>query len=315
MSDASTPEGAFSAQARAAVHGAIASLDLVRAGFTGAPVSEEVLTRILEAAHRAPSVGAPQPWDFLVLTGQRQRRRIRDLAAAQRAAHLPPTRGGQSTPQDQEVEAIVSSSLNLVVTCDPTRSGPDGRGRSANAGSAVVSAALAVQNLCLAARAEGIGAGWVRFVDTDELVDELGLPPYVEVVAYLCLGPVESFPKAPDTEPGVPTRRPLSWAVHHGSWGVRHLPGGEPVSLIEETIGAIEPPSEEAMAEAPGRSGRSPAAMHPSDSSRTSGSGSVGRMPCARPRSPSPSRWRSSPGTTGSMPRVCPRGPRSSRPR
>jgi len=156
-----------------------------------------------------------------------------------------------------KVEAILQTPLNIVVTCDPTRGGPFTLGRHADPRMAPFSTSLAVQNLWLAARAEGLGVGWVSFFDPDELARELHLPDHLDVVAYLCVGHVERFPPAPELAlSGWARTRPLSWAVHHGAWGERHLPGGEPVSLLEQTVEAIEPASVPDMAEAEERQSR-----------------------------------------------------------
>jgi nicotinate-nucleotide--dimethylbenzimidazole phosphoribosyltransferase len=104
------------------------------------------------------------------------------------------------------------------------------------------STACAVQNLWLAARAEGLGIGWVSFFDERELAALLDLPPHVEIVAYLCLGHVEAFPSAPELAlAGWASRRPLTWAVHQDTWGSHGLPGQEPITMLADTIAAIAP--------------------------------------------------------------------------
>ncbi|HEV7173800.1 nicotinate-nucleotide--dimethylbenzimidazole phosphoribosyltransferase [Pedococcus sp.] len=237
---------------RDALHDIIRNRRDIRRGFTMEPIDDDVLTRILTAAHRAPSVGLSQPWDFLLLSDVEQRRRVQSLAAAQRdtfAASLP---AGRTRLFDGiKVEAILQTPLNIVVTCDPTRGGPFTLGRHADPRMAPFSTALAVQNLWLAARAEGLGVGWVSFFDPAELGRVLGLPEHVEVVAYLCVGHVEQFPPAPELAlSGWARARPLAWAVHDGAWGSRRLPGGERMTLLSETVAAVAPLSAEAMAEA-----------------------------------------------------------------
>lgn len=243
---------AFDAPSLAAVYDVIASRRDIRRGFTMDPIEDAVLSRILAAAHQAPSVGLSQPWDFLLLRDVGQRQRIQALAARQRdtfAASLPT--GRTRLFDGIKVEAILATPLNIVVTCDPARGGPYTLGRHADPRMAPFSAALAVQNLWLAARAEGIGVGWVSFFDPEELAAELNLPAHLDVVAYLCVGHVEQFPTAPElATSGWARRRPLAWAVHDGTYGARRLPGGEPVSLLTETIAAIMPASAEAMAAA-----------------------------------------------------------------
>ena len=58
----------------------------------------------------------------------------------------------------------------------------------------------AVQNLWLAARAEGVGVGWVSILDLEELKTLLGIPPHMVLVAYLCLGYVDGFQRRPELE-------------------------------------------------------------------------------------------------------------------
>lgn len=234
---------------RAAVHRVIAERRDVRRGFRPDAVDDEMLTRVLQAAHVAPSVGLTQPWDFLVLRDREVRQQVADLVAEQRAAFaasLPPARARLFA--DLKIEAILDTPLNLVVTCDPTRGGRHVLGRHADPRTAPFSAALAVQNLWLAARAEGLGVGWVSFVEPAALEKLLGLPPQVEAVAYLCLGHVEQFAPTPELlSTGWARRRPLAWAVHHEVWGRRHLPSGEPVSVLQQTIDAVRPADPDAV--------------------------------------------------------------------
>jgi nicotinate-nucleotide--dimethylbenzimidazole phosphoribosyltransferase len=115
----------------------------------------------------------------------------------------------------------------------------------------VYSSVLAVANLWLAARAEGLGVGWVSFFSERELARELGLPAHLEVVAYLCVGYVSEFGAEPELAlAGWARRRPLGWAVHAEEYGRREMPGREAVSLLDEVRAAIRPPDADAMAAA-----------------------------------------------------------------
>jgi nicotinate-nucleotide--dimethylbenzimidazole phosphoribosyltransferase len=186
-----------------------------------------------------------------VLRDREARERVRALAKAQQqafASSLPRSRA--LAFNTLKVEAILDTPVNIVVTCDPTRGGRFVLGRHAQPRMAQYSAVCAVQNLWLAARAEGLGVGWVSFFDERELAAELGLPGHVEVVAYLCVGQVEKFPAAPELAlSGWAMQRPLSWAVHDGAWGNRGLPGEPTASLLADTLSAIAPPDVAAMAE------------------------------------------------------------------
>ncbi|GMA39843.1 hypothetical protein GCM10025883_18880 [Mobilicoccus caccae] len=242
----------MAAPEREALARVVANRRDIRTGFTMEPIDDDVLLRVLGAAHQAPSVGLSQPWDFVLLTDLEVRTRVRALATRQRerfAAGLPTPRARRF--DGLKVEAILATPLNIVVTCDPTRGGPYTLGRHADPRTAPFSVACAVQNLWLAARAEGLGVGWVSFFDPDELRAELGLPAHLQIVAFLCIGHVEEFPPAPELAlSGWARRRPLAWAVHHDTWGARRLPGGEPMSLIEETVAAIAPVDQAARADA-----------------------------------------------------------------
>ncbi|MFE1437747.1 nicotinate-nucleotide--dimethylbenzimidazole phosphoribosyltransferase [Streptomyces sp. NPDC058739] len=224
----------------------------IRNGFRSDPIPHEVLLRVLEAAHTAPSVGHSQPWDFVVIRSADTRRTMHELAMRQREAYaksLPKGRAKQF--KELKIEAILDTPVNIVVTADPTRGGRHTLGRHTQPQMAPYSAALAVENLWLAARAEGLGVGWVSFFDEREMVRSLGLPEHLEVIAYLCVGYVDEFPAEPELmQAGWSKRRPLSWVVHEETYGRRALPGEEPHDLLAETVAQIRPLDAKALGEA-----------------------------------------------------------------
>ncbi|MGW8994032.1 nicotinate-nucleotide--dimethylbenzimidazole phosphoribosyltransferase [Streptomyces zhihengii] len=224
----------------------------IRNGFRSDPIPHEVLLRVLEAAHTAPSVGHSQPWDFVVIRSAETRRTMHELAQRQREAYaksLPKGRAKQF--KELKIEAILDTPVNIVVTADPTRGGRHTLGRHTQPQMAPYSSALAVENLWLAARAEGLGVGWVSFFDEREMVRTLGLPDHLEVVAYLCVGYVDEFPEEPELmQAGWSKRRPLSWVVHEETYGRRALPGEEPHDLLQETVTNIRPLDAKALGEA-----------------------------------------------------------------
>ncbi|MER6123637.1 nicotinate-nucleotide--dimethylbenzimidazole phosphoribosyltransferase [Streptomyces sp. NPDC001795] len=224
----------------------------IRNGFRSDPIPHEVLLRVLEAAHTAPSVGHSQPWDFVVIRSAETRRTMHELAQRQREAYaksLPKGRAKQF--KELKIEAILDTPVNIVVTADPTRGGRHTLGRHTQPQMAPYSSALAVENLWLAARAEGLGVGWVSFFDEREMVRALGLPEHLEVVAYLCVGYVDEFPEEPELmQAGWSKRRPLSWVVHEETYGRRALPGEEPHDLLAETVAGIRPLDAKALGEA-----------------------------------------------------------------
>jgi len=243
---------AYEDEMREAVHRVMRERRDIRNGFRPDPVPHEVLLRVLEAAHTAPSVGYSQPWDFVVIRSRKTRARMHELAERQRDAYaesLPKGRAKQF--KELKIEAILETPVNIVVTADRTRGGRHTLGRHTQPQMAPYSAALAVENLWLAARAEGLGVGWVSFFDEHELVSELGLPEHLEVVAYLCVGYVNEFPSEPElAQAGWAKKRPLSWVVHEETYGRRALPGEEPHSVLQETLRGIRPLDAKALGEA-----------------------------------------------------------------
>jgi len=227
---------------RHVVHRVLAERRDVRRGFVDLPIPDDVLTRVLESAHRAPSVGLSQPWDFLLIRDIATRRKIHDLATAQRdafAASLPESRRKQF--DGLKIEAILDTPLNIAVTCDAGRGGRHVLGRHADPRTTWFSVAIAIQNLWLAARAEGLGVGWVSFFEPGEVAAVLDLPAHIELVGYLCVGYVDEFAPAPElVRSGWASRRPLSWSVHQESWGRRGLPGAEPTSIVEDAERAAQ---------------------------------------------------------------------------
>ncbi|MFG2697534.1 nicotinate-nucleotide--dimethylbenzimidazole phosphoribosyltransferase [Kitasatospora sp. NPDC048407] len=242
----------FDDASREAVHQVIRERRDIRNGFRPDPIPHEVLIRVLEAAHTAPSVGYSQPWDFVVIRSAKTRRKMHELAERQREAYadsLPKGRAKQF--KEIKIEAILETPVNIVVTADRTRGGRHTLGRHTQPQMAPYSAALAVENLWLAARAEGLGVGWVSFFDDEELVRELGLPEHLEVVAYLCVGFVDAFPDEPELQQqGWAKKRPLSWVVHEEQYGNRALPGEEPHDLLSDTLRNIRPLDAKALGEA-----------------------------------------------------------------
>ncbi len=192
----------------------------VRAEFTGEIVDEPTLWRLLDAAHRAPSVGNSQPWDFVIVREQATLRKFADHVAQRRVEFrdaLPPERAATFEPI--KIEGILQSGTGIVVCYDHGRGGPQVLGRATVPETGVYSAVLAIQNLWLAATAEGVGVGWVSFYDPDFLADLIGLPEGIRPVAWLCVGPVDEFQDIPDLERfGWRAGRPLTDAVHRETY-------------------------------------------------------------------------------------------------
>lgn len=192
----------------------------VRAEFTGERLDDDLLSRILGAAHCAPSVGMSQPWDFVVVESLDTREAFRDHVTTERDVFrnsLPDER--RETFDRVKIEGICESSVGIVVTYDRTRGGQHVLGRHTIADTGLYSTCLAIQNLWLAATAEGLGMGWVSFYREDALRDLLGIPEHVRPIAWLCVGHVSHLETVPDLERhGWRSRRPLDEAIHHERW-------------------------------------------------------------------------------------------------
>ncbi len=165
--------------------------------FRDEPVDDAILARLLAAGHGAPSVGFMQPWTFMVVRSAETKARVKDLYLRERQAAAcffdEPRR---SQYLGLKLEGICEAPVNICVTCDPTRAGNQVLGRNSQPETDVYSTCLAVQNIWLAARAEGLGVGWVSILKLGELRDILAIPPHVVPVAYLCVGwPVDLPPR------------------------------------------------------------------------------------------------------------------------
>lgn len=210
----------FDPAAKQAVYDAIALRRDIRA-FRPDAVPDDVLLRILSAAHRAGSVGFMQPWDFVLLRSPERRAAVYELFrdANERAANRFDG-DRRATYGALKLQGILDAPLSVCVTCDTRRGGPHVLGRDSIRETDVYSTCLAIQNLWLAARAEGVGVGWVSIVDNRELADALRLPEGVIPVAYLCLGYPVEFPDTPMLEAtGWRGRLELADLVHFDDWG------------------------------------------------------------------------------------------------
>ena len=186
---ARTMSHGFDPADRDAVYHAIFSRRDVRSHFSDAPLDDAVLARLINAAHHAPSVGYMQPWNFIVIRDRHKRAQVRDLFVAARQAEVEQIAADrQDLYRRLRLEGICESAVNLCITCDRSRSADSPLGRWHNPDMDRFSTVCAVQNLWLAARAEGIGVGWVSILDKTALKHLLGIPEHVEPIAYLCLG-------------------------------------------------------------------------------------------------------------------------------
>lgn len=211
---------AFSAAERAALYRAIAERRDMR-HFSGGQVPAEQLARLLGAAHQAPSVGLMQPWRFIRITEAALRRRIKALVEAERVRTAEALGERSDEFMRLKVEGI-EDSAELLVACLMDDRERYVFGRRTLPQMDLASLSCAIQNLWLAARAEGLGMGWVSLFDPLALGELLGLPAGAEPLALLCLGPVtEFYPRPMLVEEGWAQEKPLGEMLFENRWGAR----------------------------------------------------------------------------------------------
>lgn len=191
----------FTTEEKNGLYKAIHSRRDVRSHFISKPIEDEILSRILNAAHHAPSVGFSQPWNFILIKDPKTKKRVKESFEKERE------RSSQLVEEPKKskylsfkLEGILESPVNLCVTYDPSKFGPFVIGRSSIPEAGLYSVCCAIQNLWLAARTEKIGVGWVSILSNEMLKEILDLPDHVIPVAYLCLGYVDEFSSKPDLE-------------------------------------------------------------------------------------------------------------------
>ena len=211
----------------------------VRSHFTSKPIKDDILSKILHAAHHAPSVGFSQPWNFILIKDSKTKEKIKE------SFDIEKNRSSQLVEEPKrskylsfKLEGILESPVNLCVTYDPTKFGPFVIGRSSIPEAGLYSVCCAIQNLWLSARTEGIGLGWVSILSNDALKEVLEIPEHVIPVAYLCLGHVDDFAEKPDLQTaGWLPRLELKDVVYFEKWNDKENNEWESIQkLIKENL-------------------------------------------------------------------------------
>lgn len=211
----------FTEEARQAIYEAIFRRRDVRGQFLPTVIPDDVLSRVLTAAHHAPSVGFMQPWNFLIVRSPEVKQQVHAVftkAHAEAAAMFSDQR--QQVYQALKLEGIREAPIGICITCDRERTGPVVIGRTHMKTMDLYSSVCAVQNLWLAARSEGLGVGWVSIFNPDALQLALGIPSHIVPIAYLCVGFVSQFYEKPELETvGWLKRMPIENVVYFDQWG------------------------------------------------------------------------------------------------
>lgn len=216
--DAARPGHAFSDTEQQAVYRAIFERRDMR-HFSGGTVADDVMQRLLSAAHHAPSVGFMQPWRFIRVRNRPLREGIHGLIEQERVLTAQALGEREDEFMKLKVQGVLDAAEVLVVALPPGRE-QHVFGRRTLPEMDLASAACAIQNLWLAARAEGLGMGWVSIFDPQQLGGLLQMPEGSKPIAVLCLGPVQAFYDQPMLQAEKWARRaPLVDMVFEDCWG------------------------------------------------------------------------------------------------
>lgn len=167
--------------------------------FLSDPLPEGLINRLVEAAHLAPSVGYMQPWRFLRVSDKALRHSIHELVKAEHTATAVALSSRKDEFLKAKIEGVLEFAELLVVTLMPERE-RHLIGRRTLPEMDIASVGCAIQNMWLAARAEGVGLGWVSFFEPAALSKLLGIPDGAKPVAILCIGRVKAFYPRPQFE-------------------------------------------------------------------------------------------------------------------
>ena len=192
----------FSEEEKDAVYKVIYNRRDVRS-FLPTPIPEDQIHNILKAAHHAPSVGFMQPWNFIIVSSDETKEKLAWTADKERRAlaiHYEDEGEKETKFLGLKIQGLKEAPITICVTSDPTRGGSHVLGRNSIPETDMLSTACAIQNMWLAACAEGLAMGWVSFYKKNDVRDILNIPPHVEPIALLSIGYTDNYPTTPILE-------------------------------------------------------------------------------------------------------------------
>ncbi|HHY20553.1 MAG TPA: 5,6-dimethylbenzimidazole synthase [Bacilli bacterium] len=215
----------FSKEEQEAIYKVIATRRDVRT-FTNQPVPEDMLLRIIQAAHHGPSVGFMQPWNFIIVRSQDVKDKLAWAADKEKRAlaiHYEDRDEKHQKFLSLKIEGLKQAPITICVTCDPTRGGAHVLGRNSIPETDMLSTACAIQNMWLAATAEGLAMGWVSFYKKSDVRDILGIPPHIEPLALMSVGYTDNYPVKPILETsGWRERINFDELLYRDKWGSQY---------------------------------------------------------------------------------------------
>lgn len=213
----STNKYRFNNTDREAVYRAIAERRDMR-HFNPDPIDQNILQRLFYAAWQAPSVGLMQPWRMIRITDKSVRHAIHKIVESERLQTAKALGEHETEFLQLKVEGIKECAEVIVMSLMDKRE-PHIFGRRTLPEMDLASVACAIQNMWLAARAEGLGMGWVSLFEPKQLAGLLAIPDGACPVAILCLGHVDHFYQQPMLEQeNWRQRQPLEQLIFENSW-------------------------------------------------------------------------------------------------
>ncbi|MBC8283383.1 MAG: 5,6-dimethylbenzimidazole synthase [Nitrospinae bacterium] len=188
--------------------------------FNSKKIDPAALGRVLDAAHHAGSVGYMQPWNFMIIDDPQIKKKVaQNFKKANEEAAQKFSEERKDLYNTLKLEGIEDAAINICVTCDRNRFGPNVLGRNTALDTDLFSTCCAVQNLWLAARVEGLAVGWVSILSYEQLKEDLDIPDHIQPVAYLCIGHTEAFYTKPMLESkGWAKRLPVEKLIYYNKW-------------------------------------------------------------------------------------------------
>ncbi|WP_373228665.1 5,6-dimethylbenzimidazole synthase [Cohnella sp.] len=183
-------------------------------------INEHTLQKMILAGHHAPSVGFMQPWDFIIIKSQEVKERLAKVCQKEIQALSIHYEDEKKTKfLTLKLEGLKEAPITICITCDPTRGGGHVLGRNSIPETDILSVACCIQNMWLAAYAEGIAMGWVSFYKKPDVREILDIPPHIDPIALISLGYTDQYPTMPILEKeNWEKRLSLNSLIHHDSW-------------------------------------------------------------------------------------------------